>query len=212
MQPSCRSLASTLLNHISYERTRAELAHVSVAPTAKIVPMLMSKSSPNLYTSPTHNPSQELLNEVHDSDDDFSATKPTTIVKATGYSMIGTGLLAALSGIQLILFAAFAEQWMKWLPFLMLATGGVEMMLGQKILQTRGWALYAGIGLSLILGIGMGIWSYITLTAGVFSLLAALTPPAAIASIVLGGMAYEPCLQANAARKRLQTADINVNF
>lgn len=172
----------------------------------------MHDHSANPYTSPIHHSAAESTLEGNDLNDDFSATEPTKIVKAAGYTLVGAGLLVNLSGIQLVLFASFVESWMNSLPLLMILLGFAEMLLGHKITQTRGWAMIGGLILSGILFIGMSAWVFVALSSGSFSLIAMLTPLATLASIILAVMAIGPCMRASAARERLQKADIDLNF
>jgi hypothetical protein len=148
----------------------------------------------------------------HDFHDEVSATQATGVVKAAGGLQAAAGVLLASAGVQLKLVGIIGRPWVMRVPWLMILGGVVAVFFAVKIFKTRGWAALGGTVVNGLVLVGMGLWVLLTLASGFVSLIATLVPMVALAGTVLGALAIGPCLRADAARRKLQEAGIDLSF
>jgi len=162
----------------------------------------------NPYEAPQHGGAEG----PGDFNDEVTATEPTGLVKAAGALQAAAGLLLSFAGVQLKLVDLTGKAWVMMVPYVMMVLGVTTMFLAVKIFKTRGWAALGGTALNGIILLSMGAWVLLSLASGFVSLIATLTPLLALTGTVFGALAIGPCLRADAARRRLREAGIDMSF
>ena len=144
--------------------------------------------------------------------DDIALTQPTGMVKAAAILVVVSGLIAALVGIQLLVSVTIVHRLLRLVPYALLVAGFGAGFLGWKTMKTRGWAAIGSAAIGGLLTLGMGYWVLLSTAAGFISLLALLLPPLALIATVFAGLAIGPCRRADAARRRLAEAGVDMSF
>ncbi len=98
------------------------------------------------------------------------------------------------------------------IPIVMLAMGVALCAIGSRTFRQHVGAVRALIGVSIFGILGMGLAFMLASYIGLFSFLIMLLPVASIVTLILGAMAYAPCVRTAAARKRAADAGLDIDL
>jgi hypothetical protein len=138
-------------------------------------------------------------------------TKRAGIVTGAAIAVASAGALDLIGALQL-----WSAVWLygayQYVPYGLLALGGLFVLLGSRIYSQNLRALLAALVLVSVGGIATGAWAAITAMSGFLSLIGILMPLASLAAVILAGMAWGPCARTAAARKRAAAAGFDLNL
>jgi hypothetical protein len=144
-------------------------------------------------------------------DRELANTRREGIVTAASVAVAVTGGLYVTGALQLWSAVWLAGPY-EYVPWGLLALGGVFLFLGSRIYSQRLRALLAALVLVPLGGLGTGAWAVTTMVSGFLSLLGVLMPLGSLAAAILAGMAWGPCARTAAARRRAAAAGLDLNL
>ena len=136
-------------------------------------------------------------------DDAAAASTPPRIATLGGLALLFAGLMVAAAGAQLWVFVSFHSPLLIPVPYLLMATGGMAMVLGGFTTKARFWAALAGTVVGLCMAAGILMWTLYSVLGGLLSGVAVLASAVAVTSAVLMPLALWPVLRVDRARRAL---------
>lgn len=149
--------------------------------------------------------------ETGASDDDFRATTASAIVRAAAALQAVTGLLLLANGLQLWMMVTFFGA-LAVVPWAMIALAVLSIYCAAQVQRARAWAAMLGAGVAALVAIGVGAWLVTSFSSGLYSCLAFVVVPVAVASTVLAILAIGPARRATEIRKRLAASGIELGL
>lgn len=128
--------------------------------------------------------------------------KPSIVVTAGAFLLMGAGLAALAAGLQLQLAIQIAT-WAKVLPPLMIVAGVVSMGVGGMLARARFWAAVLSLVLALFLGLLGVVWVAYALYHGFFAPLPLISSLVAFLAVPVIPFTLVPCWRVTRARKAL---------
>ncbi|MBX3274912.1 MAG: hypothetical protein KF729_31905 [Sandaracinaceae bacterium] len=143
-------------------------------------------------------------------DADLRAAEPSAIVKLAAAVQGVTGLLVALTGLQVI-DVTWRADWANWVPRLLIVLGVGAIGLAAMQYRARRWAAFASGANGIVVALAVLGWLFYTLTS-VLSCLMYFTVPLSALSALLSLLAIGPILKTAAARQRLADAGLSLGL
>ncbi|MCB9555086.1 MAG: hypothetical protein H6707_03205 [Deltaproteobacteria bacterium] len=144
-------------------------------------------------------------------DDQLAALRPSGLVKAAAVAIGFSGGVLLLGGVQLLIAVRLPSKLIV-VPYAMALIGLLCFVVALKIYRLRPWAPIAGMLLSVLICIAMGLWFLFSSARGFISLLALGSPLCSAIAAVLSAFAIGPARQAAATRARLAKDGLDVDF
>ena len=146
-----------------------------------------------------------------DAEEDIAAASPPLLARVAGGVVALAGAVVGLTGAQTMAMVSIRGPWAA-APWVLLALGAGEVVLGTVVFRARAWGVVVAIGVSLLLTIVSAAWLFFSASHGLISLYALAGPCVALAASVLPLVAAGPCQRASAARARLKAQGMDLGI
>lgn len=143
-------------------------------------------------------------------DDLIAAAAPTALVKIAAVAMGLSGVLVALSGLQ-VAGGFFAYVWLEALAYALLGLGVAQVVLAALVYRARAWAAYLGAANGVLMALAITGWFIATL-GSFFSCLVVIAIPVSGLAALLAVAAVFPVRRAAEARQRLADEGLNLGL
>lgn len=145
------------------------------------------------------------------SDADLKAAEPSMIVKMACVAQGLTGLVVALSGVQLFGVRSFEYAFVRMVPYFFLVSGVVQIAVAAQVFRARPWAAYFGAAHGAVVALGMVGWLLFTL-GDLMSCMQYVGTPLSVLSAILAVVAIGGVRHTAAARQRLADQGTPLGF
>jgi len=139
------------------------------------------------------------------------AHAPTSAVKVAAGLLAWAGVLAAMSGVQLV-GVGFRVSWMSYVPYAMLTCGGVLGWLALGVYKQRHARGVAAVVMAAVVSCAAGTWLVVSVSGGIVSMPAMLWPFAAAAAAVCTFLQLPRLKRATEIRERLEDAGFDLGL
>lgn len=144
-----------------------------------------------------------------DADADLEKAEPSALVRLAAVAQALTGLLVGLCGLQLV---GSLLGWPRFVPWVQLALGPLQLYLGAMVFRARPWAAFAGAGLGGVAALLMVGWLVFLASRAAFSCMVFVTAPLSVLSALLAVAAIGGVSQTAEARRRLADQGMNLGL
>ncbi|HEY8041906.1 MAG TPA: hypothetical protein VIF15_19010 [Polyangiaceae bacterium] len=144
-------------------------------------------------------------------EDDIADATPPLLARVAGGVVALAGAVVALTGAQTLLFVTIRGP-AAMAPYVLVALGVPEIVLGTLIFRARAWAALIAIGGTILSSLASAAWLVFSVGHYLFSLYALMAPVFAVSSLVFAILALGPCQRASAARARLRAQGLNLGI
>ncbi|GAB5545308.1 MAG: hypothetical protein SangKO_050680 [Sandaracinaceae bacterium] len=145
------------------------------------------------------------------SDADLKAAEPSMIVKMACIAQGLTGLVVALSGVQLFGVRSHEYAFVKMVPWFLLVSGVVQIAVAAQVFRARPWAAYFGAGHGAIVALSMVGWFFFSFP-DILSCMQLIGTPLSVLSAILAAVAIGGVRHTAAARQRLADQGTPLGF
>lgn len=114
---------------------------------------------------------------------DLRAAQPSVLVKIVSVALGIAGLLAALSGLQVI-GVRWRDPMMGALSMTILIAGALQVVMAFQYFRARPWAAFTGAALAAVLALLMAAWLFLTFPGMLSCMVVVAVPATAIAAIL----------------------------
>jgi hypothetical protein len=141
-------------------------------------------------------------------DDDIATTRVPLVVKIAAGSLALAGLVIGVLALQLWLFVDMGVV----IPLALLLLAASTLTVAYYLGAGRGPAAVAGVVASVVSFLATGGVFVYLVVVGAYSLLAFMTPGLVILPLILTPLAVGPCQKIENARRRLQSAGLQLGY
>ncbi|MEC7524697.1 MAG: hypothetical protein VYE22_32760 [Myxococcota bacterium] len=144
------------------------------------------------------------------SDADLKAAEPSMIVKMACVAQGLTGLVVALSGVQLLGLRS-VHSVVEMVPWFLIASGVAQIAVAAQVFRARPWAAYVGAGHGGVVALAMVGWLFYAFP-NILSCMQMIGTPLSVLSAILAVVAVPGVLHTAAARQRLADQGTPLGF
>ena len=149
--------------------------------------------------------------QPRDAEEDIAASSPPLLARVAGGGIALAGAVVALTGAQTLAMVSIRGPFAV-APWVLLALGVGEIVLGGVVFRARAWGAVLAVGVSLGQVLAAGTWLFFSASHGLISLYALAGPFVSLAAVALSVIAMGPCQKASAARARLKAQGMDLGI